>query len=71
MPRRSSVSLWIVCFVGPFVFHPVDAAAQTTGGWFGGASVGFLHQDVPSLSDASSNGRSLMAHVGRELGAVS
>jgi hypothetical protein len=52
------------------VFRVSDTHAQAGHDWFGGASVGLLVQDVPSLSYSSSDGASFMAHVGRELGAV-
>ncbi len=57
-------------FFALLVLRVPDTHAQASHGWFAGASVGILHQDVPSSSLASSNGVSAIAHVGRELGEV-
>ena len=63
---RASMALCFAFLLLPFA----EGHAQTGHDWFGGADVGILHQDVPSLSSASSDGVSVMAHVGRELGTV-
>jgi hypothetical protein len=38
-------------------------------GWFAGANLGLLHQDVQSPSESRSNGVSVLARLGRDLGA--
>jgi hypothetical protein len=69
MSRRWSACVQAALFLSPFALPAADAHAQGTQGWFGGASLGALRQDVPSPSSARSSGVSAMAHVGRDLGA--
>ncbi len=57
-------------FFALLVLRVPDTHAQASHGWLAGASVGILHQDVPSSSLGSSNGVSAIAHVGRKLGEV-
>src|SRR5262245_61411778 len=65
VPRRWSAYLKTASFLCPLLTGAVAAHAQETDGWFYGGSLGILRQDVPSPSDARSNGVSVMARVGR------
>jgi hypothetical protein len=65
MSKRWARYLQAMLVLGPCAFQPLSAQS----GWFGGASLGLLHQDVQGNSESRSNGVSVLARLGRDFGA--